>query len=178
MRILAWCSGSRSATRLGLARNRTAFIRGNPLDLALVALPMLRPLRLARATRLVRFGLILTRAKRQAQASLQTRAVAYVSLLAATLTLACSVAILEFQQHARSANIRTYGNALWWAVTTVSTVGYGDRYPVTLGGRVTAVLLIGAGVSLFGFISAPVAAYFIRRVTYDPAPEGEDLPPG
>jgi len=60
-------------TRLGLARNRTAFIRGNLLDLALVALPMLRPLRLARATRLVRFGLILTRANRQAQASLQTR---------------------------------------------------------------------------------------------------------
>ncbi len=163
-------------TRLGLARNRAAFIRGNLLDLALVALPMLRPLRLARATRLVRFGLILTRSNRQAQASLQTRAVAYVSVLAATLTLACSVAILEFEQHARSANIRTYGDALWWAVTTVSTVGYGDRYPVTLGGRITAVLLIGAGVSLFGVITAAVAAYFIHRVTNDPAPEGEDLP--
>ncbi len=137
---------------------------------------MLRPLRLARATRLVRFALILTRSNRQAQASLQTRAVAYVSVLAATLTLACSVAILEFEQHARSANIRTYSDGLGWAVTTVSTVGYGDRYPVTLGGRITAVLLIGAGVSLFGVITAAVAAYFIRRVTNDPAPEGEDLP--
>jgi voltage-gated potassium channel len=96
--------------------------------------------------------------------ALQTRAVAYVNVLAATLTLACSVAILEFEQHAPSANIRTYGDALWWAVTTVSTVGYGDRYPVTLGGRVTAVLLIGAGVSLFGVITAAVAAYFIRRL--------------
>ncbi len=105
-------------TRLRLARNRTAFIRGNLLDLALVALPMLRPLRLARATRLVRFALILTRSNRQAQASLQTRAVAYVSVLAATLTLACSVAMLEFERHARGANIRTYGDALWWAVTT------------------------------------------------------------
>ncbi len=47
---------------------------------------------------------------------------------------------------------------------------------MTLGGRVTAVLLIGAGVSLFGVITAAVAAYFIRRVTNDPAPEGEDLP--
>ncbi len=108
--------------------------------------------------------------------ALQTRAVAYVSVLAATLTLACSVAILEFEQHARSANIRTYSDGLGWAVTTVSTVGYGDRYPVTLGGRITAVLLIGAGVSLFGVITAAVAAYFIRRVTNDPAPEGEDLP--
>ncbi len=47
---------------------------------------------------------------------------------------------------------------------------------MTLGGRITAVLLIGAGVSLFGVITAAVAAYFIRRVTNDPAPEGEDLP--
>jgi len=47
---------------------------------------------------------------------------------------------------------------------------------VTLGGRNTAVLLIGAGVSLFGVITAAVAAYFIHRVTNDPAPEGEDLP--
>ena len=85
------------------------------------------------------------------------------------------MAILEFEQHARSANIRTYGDALWCAVTTVSTVGYGDRYPVTLGGRITAVLLIGAGVTLFGVITAAVAAYFIRRVTNHPAPEGEDL---
>jgi len=47
---------------------------------------------------------------------------------------------------------------------------------VTLGGRITAVLLIGAGVSLFGVITAAVAAYFIRHVTNDPAPDGEDLP--
>ena len=161
--------------RLKLAASRPAFVRGNLLDLALVALPMLRPLRLARASRLVRFALILSRSNRQAQASLQKRAVVYVGVLAATLTLACSVAVLEFERHDPKANIHSYGDALWWAATTVSTVGYGDRFPVTLGGRLTALLLISAGVSFFGVITAAVAAYFVRRVTND-TPEGEDLP--
>lgn len=162
--------------RLWISANRTAFVRGNLLDLALVALPMLRPLRLARASRLVRFALILGRSNRQAQASLQARAVMYVSVLAGTLTLACSVAILEFERHDPKANIHTYGDALWWAATTVSTVGYGDRFPVTVGGRLIALLLISAGVSFFGVITASVAAYFVRRVTSDGGPEGEDLP--
>ncbi len=93
-------------TRLGLARNRTAFIRGNLLYLALVALPMLRPLRLVRATRLVRLH-----SSSPGRTDRRRRACrpgpSPTSVLAATLTLACSVAILEFEQHAPSANIRT-----------------------------------------------------------------------
>jgi len=162
--------------RLRLAADRRAFVRGNLLDLALVAVPMLRPLRLARAGRLVRFALILARSDRRAQASLQSRAVAYVGTLALTLTIASSVSILEFERQAPGANIRSYGDALWWAATTVSTVGYGDRYPVTVGGRLTALVLIAVGVSMFGVITASVAAYFVRRVTSDAEPGGEDLP--
>lgn len=162
--------------RLQISGDRRAFVRGNLLDLALVALPMLRPLRLARASRLVRFGLILSRSNRQAKTSLQRRAVTYVAVLAGTLTLACSVGVLEFERHDPKANIHSYGDALWWAATTVSTVGYGDRFPVTLGGRLTALLLISAGVSFFGVITAAVAAYFVRRVTSEGGPEGEDLP--
>jgi len=151
-------------TRLGLARNRTAFIRGNLLDLALVALPMLRPLRLARATRLVRFALILTRSNRQAQAS-----------PADTGRCLCQCpgchADARLQRcHPRVRAARPQRQHPYLRRRAV--VGRDDclhrrvwdRYPVTLGGRVTAVLLIGAGVSLFGVITAAVAAYFIRRL--------------
>jgi voltage-gated potassium channel len=83
--------------------------------------------------------------------------------------------MLDVERHAHGANIKTYGDALWGAVTTVSTVGYGDRYPVTTAGRIVALALLLAGVSLFGVVTASVAAWFVRHVEDDPAPEGDDI---
>ena len=61
------------------------------------------------------------------------------------------------------ANIKTAGDAVWWSVTTVTTIGYGDRYPVTFGGRVVAMCLMVAGVGLFGALSGIVATLFLGR---------------
>jgi voltage-gated potassium channel len=168
-------------TRLGLARRRSSFVRHNLLDLAIVALPMLRPLRIVRSARAVRalrlgrlsalLGGSTTRTKR----SLHARAVTYVLIVSGSLTIVCSVLMLDFERHARGANIRTYGDALWWSVTTVSTVGYGDRYPVTTAGRIVALALLLAGVSLFGVVTASVAAWFVRRIEDDPEPGGDDI---
>lgn len=68
-----------------------------------------------------------------------------------------------FQAHAKGSNIQSYGDALWWAVVTVTTVGYGDRYPVTPAGRGIAVVLMLVGIGLVGVITASVASFFVEE---------------
>lgn len=87
------------------------------------------------------------------------------SMLAATLVAImlitfCSIAILHFELDA-DANILSADDAVWWAFTTITTVGYGDRYPTTGEGRMIAVLLMSAGVGLFGVFSGFLASWFI-----------------
>ncbi len=59
-------------------------------------------------------------------------------------------------------NIRTAEDAIWWSITTITTVGYGDKYPVTTEGRLIAALLMGAGVGLFGVLSGLLASWFME----------------
>ncbi len=74
--------------------------------------------------------------------------------------------VLLFEEHAAGTNIHDYGNALWWAMVTVTTVGYGDRYPVTTeGGRIVAVVLMLVGIGLIGTLTATVASVFIKEHT-------------
>ncbi|MDQ3281558.1 MAG: ion transporter [Acidobacteriota bacterium] len=88
------------------------------------------------------------------------------ALLALFLIIGCSAAILRFEDSPDS-NIKTADDAIWWAFTTITTVGYGDRYPVSGEGRFIAALLMTAGVGLFGAFSAALAAWFL-------APEEEE----
>ncbi|RFZ71161.1 pH-gated potassium channel KcsA [Mycobacterium marinum] len=53
---------------------------------------------------------------------------------------------------------------MWWAITTVTTVGYGDLYPITVTGRVIAVLLMIGGISLIGVVTASLASWIVQRV--------------
>jgi voltage-gated potassium channel len=82
------------------------------------------------------------------------------ALVALLLIVFCAIAVLHFEIDAQS-NIRTAEDALWWGVTTVTTVGYGDRYPVTSEGRLIALILMGAGVGLFGTLSGFLASWFL-----------------
>jgi voltage-gated potassium channel len=72
-----------------------------------------------------------------------------------------SIAILHVETAANS-NIRTPGDALWWAFTTITTVGYGDKYPVTFEGRAVAVVLMIVGVGLFATFTAYISNYFLE----------------
>lgn len=73
--------------------------------------------------------------------------------------------VLLFEEHAKGSNIHDYPDALWWAIVTVTTVGYGDRYPTTEGGRIVAVVLMLVGIGLIGTLTATVASVFIKEHT-------------
>jgi voltage-gated potassium channel len=73
--------------------------------------------------------------------------------------------VLLFEENAKGSNIHNYPQALWWAVVTVTTVGYGDRYPMTEGGRVVAAVIMLVGIGLIGVLTATVASVFIKEHT-------------
>jgi voltage-gated potassium channel len=84
------------------------------------------------------------------------------SLIAILLIIFCSIAVLDFESGSGSeSNIRTAEDAIWWSFATITTVGYGDCYPVSTEGRFVAVVLMCAGVGLFGTFSGFLAAWFI-----------------
>jgi voltage-gated potassium channel len=78
---------------------------------------------------------------------------------------AASLAIFETERYRSGATITSFGKAVWWSITTVTTVGYGDFYPVTNTGRVIAVLLMIGGISLVGVVTASLATWIIQRVS-------------
>jgi voltage-gated potassium channel len=143
--------------RLNLARDRRYFVRHNPLDLAAVLLPLLRPLRLLRI-----FSAALLMSQR-AQVSTRYKVTTYVCGTAVLGVLLAALAVLDAERGEPGANIETPADALWWALVTVTTVGYGDTYPVTTVGRLVAVLLMVTGIALLGVITANVAAWFVER---------------
>lgn len=150
------------AVRLVLAGDqRAAYARKHWYDVALICLPLLRPLRLLRLITLLR---VIDRVG----SSRANRALTYVlgaSLLAVTVG---AIAVLDAEERNPGANIKTIGDALWWACTTVATVGYGDRYPVTTTGRCVAVVLMFVGIALMGTVTAALAAWFMGRPEREP----------
>jgi voltage-gated potassium channel len=141
------------------------FLTWGWLDL-LSSVPVLSAARWGRVARVARVFRVLrgVRATREISAVvLKTRAhntFLAATLLALLLVVVCSIAVLHFET-TREANIRTAEDAVWWAFTTITTVGYGDRYPVTSEGRFVAVVLMCAGVGLFGTLSGFLAAWFL-----------------
>jgi voltage-gated potassium channel len=119
---------------------------------------MLRPLRLLR---LLAFARILNRS---AIGGLTGRVSVYVSGAALMAVGLGALAVLDVEQEAPGANITTGGDALWWACTTVTTVGYGDHYPVTTSGRIIAVALMLVGIALIGSLTAVIATWLIESV--------------
>jgi voltage-gated potassium channel len=144
--------------RLALSRQRLLFVRRNVPDLAVVALPLLRPLRLLRLLTL------LSVLNRYAGASLRGRVAVYVAGSTSLVLFVASLAVLDAERGREGSNIETFGDALWWAMTTVTTVGYGDRFPVTGTGRAIAFGLMLAGIALLGVVTASLASWLIEKV--------------
>jgi len=81
--------------------------------------------------------------------------------LAFLVMVSGSAIMLAVEKGDPSANIRTGGDALWWAIVTMATVGYGDKYPVTGGGRIIATVVMAVGIVIFGVLSSYLASTFI-----------------
>ena len=119
--------------------------------------------RVARAFRTVRVLHSLWAAREITKHVMKRRAenaMLVASTLALMLITFASIAILHVEDTAE-ANIKSAQDALWWSMTTITTVGYGDRFPVTQEGRMVAILLMTAGVGLFGTFSAFLASWFL-----------------
>ena len=146
------------AVRLGLAERRLSYAGRHLADLLIIALPVFRPLRLLR---LVVFLRVLNK---RATTTLRGRVAFYVVSATGLVVFCAALAELDAERHNPHANIATFHDSLWWAATTVSTVGYGDHYPVTTEGRLVAVGLMIAGVALLGVVTGSVATWLIERV--------------
>jgi voltage-gated potassium channel len=154
--------------RLYRAGDRKAFMRWGWVDL-ISSIPMLDTLRWGRFVRVVRILRIL-RGVRSTKviinALFESRAkgtFSMVLLVSTMLLIASSLAILNVET-GPDANIKSAGDALWWAVVTITTVGYGDKFPVSAEGRVVGALLMTAGVGLFGTFTAFVASFFLHGI--------------
>jgi len=144
--------------RLGLARRRWHYWSRHLADLAVIALPILRPLRL------LRLIMLLKALNRGATATLRGRIAVYVAGGTVLLILCGALAILDAERGHPGANITNFGDALWWATVTISTVGYGDRFPVTGEGRAVAIGLMLGGIALLGVVTASIASWLIDSV--------------
>jgi voltage-gated potassium channel len=149
------------------AENKLRFMRWGWLDL-ISSIPTLDFLRPGRALRLVRLLRILrafrsTRHlanhifRKKTQGAFTT-----VSIIAVLMVIFSSIAILQVEDDPNS-NIKNAEDALWWAYVTITTVGYGDKFPVTTEGRIIAAFLMTTGVGLFGTFTGFLASWFVAE---------------
>jgi voltage-gated potassium channel len=142
--------------RLVITENRWRWFYRHLLDLAIVVLPMLRPLRL------MRFLTVLALIGRNTGNMLRGRVVIYTVGATVLTVFIASLAVLDAENG--TGDIDTFPDALWWAFVTITTVGYGDFFPVTLTGRVVAVGLMVGGLALIGVVTATLASWIVERV--------------
>jgi len=138
------------------SNSKKEYLLKHPLELLSVLLPFLRPLRLMRV---ISFGgLALQKIAMGKQFAITVK----VAITAVFISYIAAVQITLSERSVEGSNIKNFSDGLWWAVTTVTTVGYGDRFPTTTEGRILAVMLMLVGISLVGVITASVASWFVR----------------
>ncbi len=149
--------------KVAVAPRRLSYIRSHWLQVAMVVLPFMRPLRAFRLVRLARLaaagGFNVTVAQQLAKQK-GTRIV--VGAVLAILVMGATL-VLWLEHDAAESNIQDFGDAVWWAVTTMTTVGYGDRYPVTAAGRGVAAALMVFGIAAMSVLTATIAAFLVRE---------------
>ena len=169
------------AIRFHRAESKWRFLRWGWIDL-LASIPEIdalrwgRVFRLFRLVRLVRAMPTMRHFLRVMYASRARGGAASVLVITFLVLALSSVGVLLFETDAKS-NIVTAGDAAWWSITTITTVGYGDRFPVTTAGRIIASVLMISGVGLFGTFSGLIATFLLGGVRVEPGanPQQNDV---
>ncbi len=148
------------------AENKLQFMKWGWIDLvaSVPTLDFMRAGRLLRLIRLIRIIRAFRSTKHIVQHIFKNKVqgtLTSVAIIAVLMLLFSSIAILQFETDPNS-NIKTAGDAIWWAYVTMTTVGYGDKYPVTTEGRIIAAILMTVGVGLFGTFTAYVSSWFVK----------------
>jgi voltage-gated potassium channel len=145
--VLSAVYGADMAIRSTLARRHLRYLAAHPIGVASVIFP---PVRLVFSLRLVR-------------SMFRRGHLGRFMLAAAVLVANGAVMVYLFERHAPKSNIHTLGDSLWWSVVTVTTVGYGDFFPVTTPGRITACFIMGTGLLTLAVLTAQVASSFVSQ---------------
>jgi voltage-gated potassium channel Kch len=162
------------AWRVATAPDRRAYLKWGWLDfLGSLPFPVLRLLRLVRVIRVFR-SLEAIGGHRVVRALLRDRAgsaILAVFLLSIVVLELGAIGVLLAERNAPNANIKTGGEALWWGIVSVTTVGYGDFYPVTGAGRLLGSLMLVVGIGLFSTFTGFLATTFARTSSREAIPE-------
>ena len=148
--------------RLVVAPDRRGYLKRRWVEPATVVVP---PLQGWHFFGMERMSLLVYEGELRAESILKHHSLFRVLIAAAGTLFLGAWAVLLFEEKAKGSNIHSYPDALWWAIVTVTTVGYGDRFPVTAGGRAVAVVLMLVGIGLIGVLTATVASVFVKEHT-------------
>jgi voltage-gated potassium channel len=161
---------------LAVAERRLAALRAHLLDVALVIvtaplfgefLASLRLLRLARLLRLLRASVILTRALQAERRLTSGQSFRFIAVLTIFLVVIAGAA----QAAVNADEFESVWDGVWWAVVTVTTVGYGDLYPRDVEGRLIGIALMLLGIGFLSVLTATIASRFIQTDTSDESQE-------
>jgi voltage-gated potassium channel len=138
-------------------------------------------LRLARLSRLARIGRLLRGENKKALVAdvIQNRSqyAAFITILLTILVLTISsVLVLQFESADPDSSIKTGGDALWYSIVTITTVGYGDFYPITAAGRVAGMFIMFAGVGIIGALASLLSSVLVGGGSPAPAEEETLVP--
>jgi voltage-gated potassium channel len=149
------------------SENKLEFMKWGWIDLvaSIPSLDFLRAGRLFRLIRLIRVFRALKSTKliyEHVNRNKKQSALTSVALIFFLMVVFSSIAMLQFEKDVNS-NIKTAEDAIWWSYVTITTVGYGDKFPITTEGRIIGAILMTTGVGIFGTFTALVSSWFIEK---------------
>jgi voltage-gated potassium channel len=152
--------------RLWIAKNKRSFVRSNIIDTVVaassIALPLLPDLRFLLALRVVTAISLILEVGKDFQHLFRVKNIPYALIGATLVVIVCGALEFHYENPAKGSNINSTQDGLWWAVVTMSTVGYGDKYPITAEGRAIAVVLMMLGPVFLGILYAGLTTSFMR----------------